>query len=49
MAGRMEKSENYAELISVGLREVNERVIPLEGSREDVLRTLRENGLEIIE
>ncbi len=49
MAGRRERSENHAELISVCLRDVYERIIHVKGSREDVMRVLMDRGIEIIE
>ena len=48
MAGRAEKSENYAELISVKIREVNEKIIPLKGIGDDMISLFEENGLELI-
>ena len=45
MAGRAEKSEGaYAELFSVRIREVREKVIPLAGTRAEMARALRECG-----
>ena len=48
MAGRKEKDDgSYAELISVMISEVYEKVVPLKGSSDDILHSLQENGMYV--
>lgn len=48
MAGRKEKEDgSFAQLITAGITQVFEKVVPLQGSMEDIIQSLKENGMYV--